>query len=75
MNKNLNISILMDFYGEFLTDKQAEALDYYYNQDYSLYEIAGHMNVSRQGVRDFIKRGEKQLEEFEDKLHLMHKRA
>lgn len=73
MDKDLNVSMLMDFYGDLLTEKQAEALDYYYNQDYSLQEIAEYMNISRQGVRDFIKRGKKQLADFENKLHLAEK--
>lgn len=71
MNKDLNISILMDFYGQLLTEKQFETLDMYYNSDLSLGEIAEDLNISRQGVRDFIKRGEKQLEEFEEKLDLV----
>ncbi len=68
--KDLSISVLMDFYGELLTPKQRDTLDLYYNQDFSLGEIAQHMEISRQGVRDFIKRGEKQLEEFESALGL-----
>ena len=73
MSKNLSISLLMDFYGQLLTPKQLEALEYYYNDDLSLAEIADQMIISRQGVRDFIKRGEKQLLEFEDKLGLAEK--
>lgn len=75
MAKNLSISTLLDFYGNLLTDKQREALELYYNQDFSLAEIAENMDISRQGVRDFIKRGEKQLEEFEEKLQLSKKFA
>ncbi len=75
MSKDFNISILMDFYGGLLTQKQVDALDCYYNQDYSLQEIAENMNISRQGARDFIKRGEKQLADFEDKLALAGKFA
>lgn len=70
MSKDLSISLLMDFYGQLLTDKQLSALEYYYNDDLSLAEIAEEMNISRQGVRDFIKRGEKQLDDFEKKLGL-----
>lgn len=70
MSKDLSISLLMDFYGQLLTPKQLEALEYYYNDDLSLAEIAEEMSISRQGVRDFIKRGEKQLSEFEQKLGL-----
>lgn len=72
-NKNLGIGVLLDFYGNLLTDKQALSLDLYYNQDLSLSEIAENMDVTRQGARDNIKRGEKQLAEFEEKLHLSEK--
>ena len=68
MAKDLSVSVLLDFYSELLTEKQAEALDLYYNQDLSLAEIAGDMEVSRQGVRAFIKQGEAHLLEFEAKL-------
>lgn len=71
MAKDLSISVLMDFYGGLLTDRQKEAMELYYNQDFSLAEIAENMDISRQGVRDFIKRGEKQLEEFEAALGLL----
>ncbi len=70
MSKNLRIGMLMDFYGQLLTKKQAEALELYYNQDLSLLEIAEGMEISRQGVRDFIKRGESQLIEYENALGL-----
>ncbi len=68
MAKDLSVSVLLDFYGELLTEKQAESLDLYYNQDLSLAEIAQDMEVSRQGVRAFIKQGEAHLLEFEEKL-------
>ena len=71
MAKDLKIGVLMDFYGQLLTDKQYGALDMYYNQDLSLAEIAEENSISRQGVRDFIKRGEKQLCEYEKKLGLV----
>ncbi len=70
MSKDLTVNLLMDFYSELLTDKQREAMELYYNDDFSLAEIAEHMDISRQGVRDFIKRGEKQLFEFEEALNL-----
>ena len=66
--KDLSVSVLLDFYGELLTPKQAEALDFYYNQDLSLAEIAQDTGVSRQGVRAFIKQGEAHLVNFEEKL-------
>lgn len=70
MGKDLTITVLLDFYGELLTKKQSEALKLYYDEDCSLSEIADNMSISRQGARDFIKRGEVQLGEFEDKLKL-----
>lgn len=73
MAKDLSISVLMDFYGELLTPKQLEALDYYYNQDLSLAEIASEMEVSRQGARNFIIKGEEHLFGFEEKLHLVER--
>lgn len=70
MNKDLKISVLMDFYGQMLTEKQRESMEFYYNDDLSLSEISEHMGITRQGVRDFIKRGEKQLIELENVLGL-----
>jgi hypothetical protein len=71
MNKNLKISLLYDFYKELLTEKQADVIDLYYNQDLSLSEISEHLNITRQGVRDSIKRGEKILLESEERLGLV----
>lgn len=68
--KDYEIAMLLDFYGELLTEKQREAMDLYYNEDLSLAEIAEPLNISRQGVRDSIKRGEKQLEDLENTLGL-----
>lgn len=69
--KDLNIALLFDFYGEMLTDKQKDVIDLYYNEDLSLAEIAEHEGISRQGVRDNIKRGESYLLELEEKLHFV----
>ena len=66
--KDLNIALLFDFYGEMLTEKQKDVIDLYYNEDLSLAEIAEHEGISRQGVRDNIKRGEAYLLELEEKL-------
>ena len=71
MPKDLRVSILLDFYGEILTGTQRETVDAYYNQDMSLSEIAGDRGISRQGVRDAIKRAEQQLIEMEEKLGLV----
>jgi len=70
MGKNLGISTLLDFYGEMLTDKQRSFVDYYYNSDLSLAEIAENEGITRQGVRDSIKRAEGQLFDMEDRLGL-----
>ena len=66
MDKNVKISILCDLYGKLLTEKQFEFLDDYYNNDLSLSEIAENNNITRQAVRDNIKKGEKKLFEYED---------
>ena len=73
--KDFKISMLMDFYGGILTDKQLDALDLYYNEDLSLAEIAQHTKITRQGVRDSIKRGEAILLEMEEKLGFYEKYA
>ena len=70
MAKDLSISYLLDFYGQMLTDKQREVTEFYYNDDLSLAEIADHCHITRQGVRDSIKRAEGQLLEYEERLHL-----
>jgi predicted DNA-binding protein YlxM (UPF0122 family) len=71
--KNLEISLLLDFYGEILTEKQKEVVGLYYNEDYSLAEIGEKSQITRQGVRDCIKRGEATLIEMEKKLGLVKK--
>jgi len=68
--KNLEITILLDFYGDMLTEKQRDFLGYYYNDDLSLSEIAANEGITRQGVRDAIKRAETQLFEMENRLGL-----
>ena len=67
----LEMSLLFDFYGETLTEKQRELFDLYYNEDLSLSEIAEHAGITRQGVRDSIKRAEHALGEMESKLGLV----
>ena len=73
MAKNLEISYLMDIYGECLTEKQRSFIDYYYNDDLSLSEIAENENITRQGVRDSIKRAESTLLDLEGKLGFARK--
>lgn len=70
-SKPLEMSLLFDFYGETLTEKQRELFDLYYNEDLSLAEIAEHAGITRQGVRDSIKRAEHALHEMERSLGLV----
>ena len=60
----------VDLSGDLLTEKQQEVIEYYYNEDLSLAEIAEHSGITRQGVRDSIKRAEAQLRAFEEQLGL-----
>lgn len=73
--KNLKVALLMDHYSAMLTEKQRDVIDLYYNEDLSLGEIAEHENITRQGVRDSIKRGEQTLFELEAALGLEEKSA
>ena len=73
MDKKVEISMLWEIYGSLLTDKQNEYIDYYYNQDLSLSEIAENDGITRQAVRDIIKKGERKLFEYEEKLLFMKK--
>ncbi len=70
-NQVYPMTLLFDFYGEVLTDRQKEFYDLYYNEDLSLTEIAENYNMSRQGVRDAIVRAEATLTELEDKTGLI----
>lgn len=67
MAKDLRVSALLDVYGNFLAVKQRELTEYYYNEDFSLSEIAENEGITRQGVRDQIKRAEQRLIELEEK--------
>ncbi len=69
-DKPLEMSLLFDFYGDMLTEKQRELFDLYYNEDFSLAEIAENMGITRQAVRDSIKRAERALKEMENRLGL-----
>ena len=73
MDKKVEISMLCEIYGKLLTEKQYQVISDYYNEDLSLSEIAENNNISRQGVRDIIKKGESKLFEYEEKLQIMKK--
>ena len=73
MDKKVEISMLCQIYGKMLTEKQYEVINDYYNNDLSLSEIAENNNITRQAVRDVIKKGENKLFEYEEKLLIMKK--
>ena len=73
MEKNVKISVLCQLYGKLLTEKQYIFLDNYYDNDLSLSEIAENEGITRQAVRDIIKKGENKLFEVEEKLGFMKK--
>ena len=73
MEKYFKMSYLIDLYSALLTKKQVKVLEYYYNDDISLSEIASMLSISRQGVHDTLKRAEKIIYDYEDKLKLFDK--
>ena len=71
MEKAIYLSLLLDFYGELLTEKQREYADLYYNENLSLSEIGENDGISRQAVRDTLLRAEAVLRETEEKTGLV----
>ena len=71
--KHLEIGYLLDFYGELLPERRRDIMDLYYNDDLSLAEIAEQMGITRQAVRDSIKKTEAELFFYEEKLGLRHR--
>ena len=72
-DKTLNNTMLFDFYGDLLTEKQHEYFDLYHNEDLSLSEIAESAGITRQGVYDIISRAETTLMEIEQKTGIIQK--
>ena len=70
MEKNVEISLLFSFYGKLLTERQADTVELYYNEDLSLAEVGAELGISRQGVRDNLKRAEAILYDTEERLCL-----
>ena len=73
MEEKVRISILLEIYGNLLTEKQYEYMDLYYNQDLSLSEIGDNEDITRQAVRTILLKSKKKLEEYESKLKFMQK--
>ena len=71
MEEKVKISMLLEIYGKLLTEKQSQMLEDYYNHDLSLSEIAENQDITRQAVRDNIKKGENKRFELEEKLSIM----
>ena len=72
---DVKIAMLLDIYGGLLTKKQYDAMDLYYNEDYSLMEIANHSNISRQGIHENIKQATENLLKYEKELKICEKSA
>jgi len=75
MEEALFRTMLFDFYGELLTEKQKEYFDLHYNEDLSLAEIAAGEGISRQGVWDIIRRAEESMRRYEEKTGLVERFA
>lgn len=73
MEKILEQALLYDFYGELLTEHQKQIYEDVVLNDYSLSEVAENLGISRQGVHDMIKRCNRLLAGYEEKLHLVEK--
>lgn len=71
MDDILQLTLLYDFYGELLTEKQKQVYELHYQNDLSLTEIGEELSISRQAVRDQLKRTEKILQDYEEKLQLV----
>ena len=68
--KDMRLSLLLDFYGEILSQRRRELITLYYDEDFSLSEIAEHTGISRQGVRDSIKKANRNCSIWKKNLHL-----
>ena len=73
MEKILEQTLLYDFYGELLTEHQRQVYEDVVLNDFSLSEVAAARGISRQGVHDLVRRCNKTLEEYEEKLHLVER--
>ena len=75
MEKSVKFSMLLEIYGKLLTERQADIVDLYYNQNLSLSEIADDSDVSRQAIRKSLLEAEKNLFDYEEKLGFLEKQV
>lgn len=71
--KNLEVGLLLDFYGDILPERRREMIELYYNDDLSLAEVAEQLGVTRQAVRETVKKTETELYFYEEKLGLLRR--
>ncbi|MCQ2555634.1 MAG: YlxM family DNA-binding protein [Clostridia bacterium] len=69
----LQVSLLYDFYGELLTERQKEIMELYHEENYSIVEISSELGITKQGVHEALKKSEKLLYSYEEKLGLVSK--
>ena len=73
IDKVTEFNLLYDFYSQLLTEKQREVIRLYHCENFSLSEIGAEFAISRQGVHDTLKKAEKALAGYENKLNLVEK--
>lgn len=73
MEQFVRTILLLDFYGQLLTERQQHACRLYYEENFSLAEIAEELSISRQAVHDTLRRAGLALEGFEEKLKLVER--
>lgn len=73
LEERVYLSMLYDFYGALLKENNRRIFEAYIQEDYSISEIAGEMEISRQAVHDAVKRITKQLKGYEEKLGLLER--
>ena len=71
--ENIKLSMLLDFYGQLLTQKAREIMELHYNEDISFSEISENLGITRQAVHDTVKRSVQALENYESKLMLVNR--
>ena len=71
MEKFTKMALLLDIYGDLIKGRRKEVLDLYYNKDYSLSEIGELFSITKQGVRDFLVKGETELLMYEEALGIL----